>query len=269
MSSGELMDSVSGQGSSELIRVFRPVSSARLRLVCCPHAGASAAAYGALARALPADIEALTVDYPDRRGDNGGFASIEDLADRVSAALTPWSDRRDQPLAVYGHSMGSVVAFEVARRLAAAGTEVTRLFVSGRRSPSAGLGTRLPSTDEEIITELSALGGIPQRLLDKPKFRKPILHVIRHDYRANSGYLAPSDAVLRAPITFLLAEADDYVDLADAEAWRAHTTGDFRVVRFPGGHFFLNEQLLQVVETIVADLEAYPCPRPSAVSRPE
>jgi surfactin synthase thioesterase subunit len=240
-------------GTDEHIRIFRSTPEARLRLAFCPHAGASASAYAALARALPADIEALTVEYPKRRGE--GALGIEDMADLVSAALAPWSDR---PLAMYGHSMGSVVAFEATRRLEAGGSDVTRLFVSGRRSPSDGLGTGLPSTDEEIIEELTTLGGVPAKLLTKPKFRESILGVIRHDYRANSGYLAPPDAVVRAPVMFLLADSDDYVDPAAAEGWRPHTTGDFRVAHFHGGHFFLNEQLPQVVDTLAAELRDVP-----------
>src|SRR6266566_3691573 len=102
---GELMVNLPGPKSAEHIRIFRPTSEARLRLVCCPYAGASASAYAALARALPTDIEALAVEYPGRRGDGDrdGWTGIEELADLVSAALAPWADR---PLAVLGHSMG-------------------------------------------------------------------------------------------------------------------------------------------------------------------
>ncbi|MER5544796.1 alpha/beta fold hydrolase [Streptomyces sp. NPDC002589] len=251
------MEDPSGRESGEFVRILRSAPEARLRLVCCPHAGASASAYAALARELPEDIEVLAVEYPKRRAqsDRGGFTTIEELADLVSAALAPWSGR---PLAVYGHSMGSVVAFEVTRRLEAGGSNVARLFVSGRRSPSDGLGDGLPANDEEIIAELTTLGGLPPKLLEKPKFLRPILTVIRHDYRSNSSYLAPPDAVVRTPVTFQLADSDYYVDPAAAEGWRRHTIGDFRVVHVHGGHFFLNERLPQVVEVITADLREAP-----------
>ncbi|UQA94120.1 thioesterase II family protein [Streptomyces halobius] len=244
------MEKQAAQDTANWIQVPRPAPQAKTRLICCPHAGASASAFGPLARALPDhDIEALSVQYPGRQGGPGyqGFTDIGELADRVATALLPWCDR---PVAVLGHSMGSVVAFELTRRLEAAGKPPVRLFVSGRRSPSDGLGVHVPQDDEEIVEELRTLGGIPVKLLDKPKYRESILAVVRNDYRANSGYLAPSDATVNCPVTFLLSDADPYVDAAAAAAWGNHTTQELTVASFPGGHFFLNEELAQVVEAV-------------------
>lgn len=249
------MEKQSAQETADWIHVLRPAPQAGLRLVCCPHAGASASVFGALSRALPGHIEALSVQYPGRQGaaDYRGFDDIGELADRICARLRPWWDR---PLAVYGHSMGSVIAFEVTRRLQAAGVRPARLFVSGRRSPSDGLGVHVPGNDEEIVEELKALGAVPARLLDKAKYRESILTVVRNDYRANSRYLAPSDVTVDCPVTFLLSDADPYVDAAAVQGWKGHTTGEFAVASFHGGHFFLNDQLNEVVKTMTADLRA-------------
>jgi surfactin synthase thioesterase subunit len=263
----DLMEKQPVQEVSGWVQNLRPAPAAELRLVCCPHAGASATTFGPFAGTLPDQIEALAIEYPGRRGgpDHQGFSDIGTLAADVCHALRPW---RDRPLAVFGHSMGSVVAFEVARRLEIEGTRAVRLFVSGRRSPSDGLGVTVPRDDQEIVDELRTLGGIPGKLLDKPKFRQSVLTVVRSDYRANSAYLAPRDAVVRCPITFLLSDADPYVDVAAARAWRRHTTGEFHLRSFPGGHFFLREQLSQVVEAVTADLwPALAAPRPSAAGR--
>ncbi|MFJ7152234.1 thioesterase II family protein [Streptomyces sp. NPDC100445] len=249
------MEKQAVRDTANWIQVPRPVPGPATRLVCCPHAGASASAFGPLARALPGHIEALSVQYPGRQGGPGyrGFTDIGELADGIAARLRPWCDR---PFAVLGHSMGSVVAFELTRRLEAAGTPPVRLFVSGRRSPSDGLGVHVPQGDAEIVEELRALGAVPAKLLDKPKYRESILTVVRNDYRANSGYLAPPDATVRCPVTFLLSDADPYVDAAAAEAWGSHTTGGLTVATFPGGHFFLNERLTEVAEAVTTALPA-------------
>lgn len=235
------------------IQIFDPAPRAGLRLVCCPHAGASAGTYRRLSAALPGGVEALSVQYPGRRGGSGGrgIDDIGALADRIGTELLAFDDL---PLAVLGHSMGSVVAFEVTRRLEAAGRAPVRLFVSGRRSPSAGLGLNIPRGDDEVLDELRELGGIPARLLDRPKYRESILTVIRNDYRANSRYTARPDTTVTCPVTFLFADADPYLDLAAALGWKGHTTGEFRLTSFPGGHFFLDQQLAAVVATITADL---------------
>ncbi|MDH6134295.1 surfactin synthase thioesterase subunit [Kitasatospora sp. MAA4] len=248
------MGELTVQASEEWIQNFRPAPEAGVRLVCCPHAGASASAFGPLARALPAWIEALSVQYPGRQAGSAGFTDIGELAERTAEKLAPWADR---PLAVFGHSMGSAVAFELVRRLQAAGTPPVRLFVSGRRAPSDGLGANVPRNDEEIVEELRALGGVPVRLLERPKYREAVLSVIRNDYRANSGYLASPQAVVDCPVTFLLAAEDPYVDRDAAGGWQRHTSRDFSVLPFPGGHFYLNDQLEKVAGTIAADLRGH------------
>ncbi|MCD9145002.1 thioesterase II family protein [Streptomyces albireticuli] len=234
---------------STWIQNLTPRTDPAVRLVCLPYAGASATAYSALAAALPQSVEALSVQYPGRPGNREEplIADVGELADRIAGELAPWLG---PPVAVFGHSFGSVVAFEVTRRLEAAGTGPLRLVVSGRRSPSDGLGAYTPGSDEEIVAELKELGGVPAKLFTRPKFLKPVLDVVKNDYRANSGYLADPEARVACPVSFLLADADPYVAGGGERGWRRHTTAGFRVVKFPGGHFFLNEQAAAVAEKI-------------------
>ncbi|MEU3626944.1 thioesterase II family protein [Amycolatopsis coloradensis] len=229
-----------------------PAPGAGVRLVCCPHAGASAAAFAAMAVAVPSTIEALCVEYPGRGGKRGaGIGDIGEVADRICAEVL---DRGDVPVAVYGHSMGAAVAFEVTWRLEQEGAEPTRLFVSGRKAPSTALELALPG-NEDIVAELRALGGIPPRILGRPAFRDMIVSVVRNDYRANLAYRAAPERVVRAPITFLLAAGDPYVDVEAARAWTRHTSAELRVTRFPGDHFFLRDHLAEIVDEIVRGVQ--------------
>lgn len=243
------MDTRETAKKSPWIQNLTPREDPSVRLICLPFAGASATAYNALSAALPESVEALSVRYPGRPGNREEplIADVGELADRIAEQLAPWLG---PPLAVFGHSFGSVVAFEVTRRLEAAGNGPSHLVVSGRRSPSDGLGAYTPGSDAEIVAELKELGGIPAKLFTRPKFLKPVLDVVKNDYRANSGYLADPEAKVACPVSFLLAESDPYVAGGGEQGWRRHTSAGFHVVEFPGGHFFLNDHVTAVAEKI-------------------
>jgi surfactin synthase thioesterase subunit len=234
------------------IRVFNESPDSSVRLICCPHAGGSASAFTALAKALPPSVEALSIQYPGRmdRRKEPGIEDLDLLAKDICAALLPLADR---PLAVFGHSMGAAVAFELTRCLEDAGLSPVRLVVSGRRSPSRGSDIG-PTGDEDIVADLKSLGGTEAKLLDRPVTRELILSVVRKDYRANAAYSCPPRTTVRCPITFLLTDDDPYVDEGEALAWQDHTDAELRITSLPGGHFYLNGQLQRVVRELLQDL---------------
>ncbi|MET9499914.1 alpha/beta fold hydrolase [Streptomyces sp. NPDC006552] len=223
------------------------MSQTRIRLVCLPHAGGSASFYFPLSRALTPAVDVLAVQYPgrqDRRGEPN-IDSIPGLADQIFEAIRHLDD---QPLALFGHSMGAVLAYEIALRMQDAGLPgPVRLFASGRRAPSHDREERLHlATDTELLAEVRRLGGSPAALLADPDVREMIMPAIRSDYHAVEKYRWAPGRKLSCPVTVLTGDSDPRVSVEEAAAWEEHTTGLTELQVFPGGHFFLADQSTRV-----------------------
>jgi pyochelin biosynthetic protein PchC len=240
------------------IRRFHPAPDARTRLVCLPHAGGSATFYFPVSRAMSPGVDVLAVQYPGRQ-DRRTEPCVEDLgrlAELVTEALRPWLDR---PFALFGHSMGATVAFEVARRLEDDGVSPLAVFASGRRAPSCHRDERVHLADDRgLVAELTRLSGTNSQMLDDGDALRMILPAVRADYRAAETYRYRPGPPLACPIVALTGDADPHVTLDEARSWAAHTTADFDLAVYPGGHFFLTDHATAVMRRVTRQLDAAP-----------
>ncbi|MEU8814279.1 alpha/beta fold hydrolase [Actinoplanes sp. NPDC048796] len=233
------------------VRRFHRSGDAAVRLIAFPHAGASASYFFPMSESLAPTIECGVVQYPARQ-DRRLDPPIDDLmvlAERVTEAVRPLADR---PLALFGHSMGAALAFEVALRLEADGVRPSMLFASGRRSPTRSREDenvhRLD--DAGVVRELRKLSGTDTRFLDDRELLAMILPAVRSDYTAIERYRMVPGSRVAAPITVLTGDSDPKTSIADAEAWEDVTTGPFAMHVFRGGHFFLADRRSEVINTI-------------------
>ncbi|MFI6698858.1 thioesterase II family protein [Streptomyces sp. NPDC050509] len=233
------------------IRCFHPAPESPGQLFCFPHAGGSASFYFPVSAQLSSVTEVFSVQYPGRQ-DRRKETSPDDIgvmADRIYAAVR--EQLRARPTTFFGHSMGAVLAFEVARRFEADGGEISRLFASGRRAPSRHRDEDVHRrSDDGIVAELKSMSGTNTALLGDEEILRMILPAIRSDYRAIETYRCEPGATLRAPISALTGDSDPKTSLEEAGDWRGHTTGAFDLKVFPGGHFYLSAQAPSVLAAL-------------------
>jgi pyochelin biosynthetic protein PchC len=193
----------------------------------------------------------LAIHYPGRtdRHKEPCLENIADLADYAAVALEDFTGPDDPPYALFGHSLGATVAFEVACRLEECGEGPTTLFASGRRAPSRHREEavhKLP--DAELVAHLGELAGTDERLLSDPDAVAMILPSVRADYKAAETYRHwPQGPRLRCPVHVVIGDGDPQVDEAEARAWTEHTEAECDLTLFPGGHFYLNDWPVEVV----------------------
>jgi surfactin synthase thioesterase subunit len=234
-------------------------SGPSLRLLWFHHAGGNADSYRSWARLLPSSWQVVFVEYPGRgaQASSRPCREMRTLGDVVEAQVAPLLDR---PYALFGHSMGSLVAFDLTRRLQAQGYPLpVWLGVSGRHAPHRPPRSRYflhRLSDEALLDAVGSLGGTPLELLRDAPERVPFLERLRADLEVCETYQVPSAPAVSVPMAAYTGAEDLMVPPAEAQAWGQLTYGSFRMRRFPGGHFYLSALKQVVARAITEDIAA-------------
>ncbi|BCL17054.1 thioesterase domain-containing protein [Micromonospora sagamiensis] len=227
---------------------------APVQLFCLPYAGAGASAFRRWRDAIGSDVEVQPVQLPGREvriAEDPDFAVAE-----VAAAIAA---RADRPYAIYGHSMGGRLGFDVVRELRRTGrTLPVRLYVGGARAPHVtdtshfdGLSR---ADDEELLARLRTGGGLPEEILEHPELVELLLPLLRADFSRVDGYRYTPEEPLPVPIVAFSGRTDLAVTREQSAAWERHTSAGFTLHDIDGGHFFLHDRLADVLAVIRADL---------------
>jgi len=233
-----------------------PNPRARLRLFCFPYAGGGTAIYRSWITHLPSDIEVCPVKLPGRedRLREPPYTRLFPLVQTLSDVLKPYMN---VPFAFFGHSMGALISFELARELRRQNrVEPVHFFVSGRRAP------HLPDPDSpihnlpeaEFIEELKSLNGTPDAILQDPELMKLFLPVLRADFSILETYSYKTELPLNCSITTFGGSRDRKANQNDLSAWREQTSSNFIQSIFPGDHFFFQSMKTLFLDTMSQNL---------------
>ena len=233
-----------------------PDAPARIRVFCFPYAGGGISSYRRWTALSDARLEFCAIQLPghEDRYAEPAFTRLSDLIPPLAAEIAP---HLGSPFAFFGHSMGALIAFELARELRRSGLPTPRhLFVSARRAPHLSRVRRTLHTlpDWELKAELRGLDGTPPAVLENDELMELVLPILRADFAICETYAcAPADP-LEVPIAMFGGADDEETTRDEIDAWRQHSRQPGQVRMFPGGHFFLHEHGAAIADALIEDL---------------
>jgi surfactin synthase thioesterase subunit len=234
----------------------RPNPQAELRLFCVPYAGGAAGVYRRWHELFPREVEVCAVELPGRstRASELPFVRLAPLVSALADAIEP---ERDRPFALFGHSLGGLIAFELARLFRRRGGRQPRhLFISA--TPAPGRPRSRPpvhtASDAEVKRHLHALNGTPRELLEDDEFMEMIIPIVRADFAVLETHEHRDEPPLEVPLSIFGGVHDREVNLTALNGWVRQSTAFPQLRMLQGDHFFLHGAAEEIVAAVVDDL---------------
>lgn len=228
-----------------------------MRLFCLPYAGGSSREFRGWTKALPGFVEVCPVELPGRGRRMGEpcYTRLLELVGAISKGLAPYLD---VPFAFFGHSMGAILAFELARTLRREHGCLPRcLFVSGRRAPQLPDSRPSPYAllEHEFIDEVRKLNGTPREVLEHRELMEVMLPILRADFELVRSYEYSYEFPLECRIIAFGGKEDDEETREKIEPWRQQTTGGFSLRMLPGDHFFVESSQSLLLHLVAHEVD--------------
>jgi medium-chain acyl-[acyl-carrier-protein] hydrolase len=236
---------------------FRPDQQPGLRLLCFPYAGGSASIYRDWAGELHGEIEVCAIQLPGREN-RLGEGLMRNFRGLISALMQVIPHYLDTPTAFFGHSLGAIISFELARRLEKeTGWSPIYLFISGHPAPHIAVPNSqtylLP--DDEFLDAIRELNGTPEKVLEHPEMKQIYLPILRADLCLSETYFYLPSEPLSCPISAFGGLEDKTIKRKSLDAWRKHTQAKFQLRMLSGDHFFLRNSQHALLKAIADDLD--------------
>lgn len=243
---------------NKLFLIPRPNVNAKIRLFCLPYAGGSASTYISWAKSFDHGVELVLIQPPGRasRMNEPPHRKMAALVDEIIQKAGFITSR---PYLIFGHSLGSRVAYEMVCRMAIAGLPLPEcLIASGSRAPHTQKERKniynLPQ--DQFILELKKLNGTPNEVLANPELLELVTPLLRADFEIADTHTA-EPIIIKSPIHVFGGQDDDDVSLDQLKAWKELAGGEFNLETIPGDHFFINDKRQLIIDKIQRIIEKY------------
>jgi surfactin synthase thioesterase subunit len=225
-----------------------------INLICLPYAGGNAYSYNNFRKYFNGKLHMITPELPGR-GTDYGNTLVKNLYTMAEVVFKELYNRMNEPYALYGHSMGGILAWLIAGKAARERLPApVHFFCSGCAAPSVPSSDdfhKLP--DDLFIAKLRELGGSDETILNSRELMEFYLPVIRADFEASETFEYRRGIKLNTPITVLTGTEDTVTD-AEAAAWQMETSSPLSIVNFPGDHFFIFEHIPAIATLLLNKL---------------
>ncbi|MBD2385834.1 thioesterase II family protein [Cylindrospermum sp. FACHB-282] len=243
--------------SNSWITCFQPHPQAKLRLFCLPYAGGNAMIYRTWANGLPETVEVCAVELAGRgkQIQLPPMTRLETLVSEIAANLIPFLDK---PFAIFGHSMGALISFELTRLLGSKyGLSPLHLFISARRAPQ--IPSRKPPIynlpEAEFLEELRLLNGTPKAVLENKELMQLFLPLLRADFAVLDTYVYSHQGTLDCPMTVFGGLQDQEVSYDELLAWKEQAIASFSLQMIEGDHFFIHSAKSVLLQSLEKQLQ--------------
>ncbi len=213
-----------------------------MKLFCLPYAGGGVATFR-LMRGKLSGVEVIPMCLPGR-DQLFDQPPVDELGALVQLLAKRYIENVAEPYAIYGHSMGSLIGFELIRYVQRIGLRLPCHFLVGARGAPelSGEYERLSGlNDERFIAKIMLFGGFQEAIYENEALMNFIMPMLRNDFRMLDAYQYLHGAPLPVPITSFHGAQDATVRQEWVKAWEFETSAKYQHVTIPGGHFFVTD----------------------------
>jgi len=222
-----------------------------MKLFTIPYSGGNSYSYSQFREYLPEDIELCNLELPGRgtRINEPLLYSADEITEDLYCQI---KNDLDEDYAIFGHSVGSLLAATLSRHIANNGSKLPSvMFISGLKAISQiKYDERYLLPDDAFINVLREMGGTPEELLADESFMAFLLPIVRADFQVYASYkYMPSKPKLNIPMVILYGN-QEHISHYDAALWQEETLSEFSIHQFEGKHFFIFEHTRDVCSLI-------------------
>ena len=235
-----------------LLKNSENIQEGKITLFCCPFAGGGASVYSSWIKKMEREITVCPIQLPGRedRIMEKPYNNMKNMLDDVEDVLIK---HIKGPYALWGHSMGGKIAYELEKRIELRGKTAKYFFVSGSRIPSIPEPNPIYYfSDEKFKKAIGRFEGTPKEVLENQELLDFFLPMLRADFKMDETYYDKEVTTLRSPIAAFGGSSDREADVEAIKEWSQYTEHSFIYRVFKGGHFYMREQENLVISEIIS-----------------